>query len=200
MPVWLTPVMQLHLNPDDLGQRSDQLPPKWFLFQSFCCQLITQLFSSSNSQLSEAIYTLIQILCPSTIDALCRTHIILANLRAPGTTTGYSIPRGFLFDYITCPNYTVEILGWVCFTIATSCLPALFFTLAGGLQMLQWAIAKHKRLTRVCFLSYVHAIKLIGFLWTRYAAELMKSRRSDLGARNCCYLCLPCPILKIFQN
>ena len=149
----------------------------WFLCHCFCCQWSSQLLSGKDFTANYIeMCTLIQILYLFTIIALCRTHIILANLRAPGTTTGYSIPRGFLFDYITCPNYTVEILGWVCFTIATSCLPALFFTLAGGLQMLQWAIAKHKRLIRVCSWSSVRAKGLVGILWSYYTVELMTSK------------------------
>jgi hypothetical protein len=47
-----------------------------------------------------------------------RCHIILANLRKPGEK-GYKIPAGFLFNYITCANYFAEIMGWVCFSIAT---------------------------------------------------------------------------------
>ena len=80
---------------------------------------------------------------------MCRCHVILANLRPPGQK-GYVIPRGFLFEYITCPNYTLESLGWVLFTVATSTLPALFFGAAGTFQMAQWAIAKHARLRKVC--------------------------------------------------
>lgn len=41
-----------------------------------------------------------------------RCHVILAGLRSGGAK-GYAIPSGFLFNYITCANYTTEILGWV---------------------------------------------------------------------------------------
>jgi very-long-chain enoyl-CoA reductase len=74
--------------------------------------------------------------------------VILANLRPPGQKA-YVIPRGFLFEFITCPNYTAEILGWLLFTLATSALPALLFGAAGTFQMCQWAVAKHARLLRV---------------------------------------------------
>lgn len=37
-------------------------------------------------------------------------HVILANLR-PSGTKGYVIPRGFLFNFITCPNYTGGLIG-----------------------------------------------------------------------------------------
>jgi very-long-chain enoyl-CoA reductase len=43
--------------------------------------------------------------------------LILANLRKPGEK-GYKIPRGFLFEYFTCANYTMEVFGWLLFTIA----------------------------------------------------------------------------------
>lgn len=80
---------------------------------------------------------------------LCdRCHIILANLRKPGER-GYKIPSGFLFNYITCANYTAEIWGWILFTIGTRTLAAGLFTAAGAFQMADWARGKHKRLVKV---------------------------------------------------
>ena len=76
-----------------------------------------------------------------------RCHIILANLRPPGSK-GYVVPRGFLFNFITCPNYTAEILGWVGFTLATQTLPAGLFTAVGAAQMAAWAAKKHARLRK----------------------------------------------------
>lgn len=86
---------------------------------------------------------------PSPPPAPCRCHVILANLRPAGAAKGYAIPRGFLFNLITCPNYTAEILGWVAFTVATQTAAAGLFTLVGAAQMAQWAIGKHKRLLKV---------------------------------------------------
>ena len=77
-----------------------------------------------------------------------RCHVILANLR-PAGAKGYVIPRGFLFNLITCPNYTAEILGWVGFTVATQTAAAALFTLVGAGQMARWALGKHKRLIKV---------------------------------------------------
>lgn len=76
-------------------------------------------------------------------------HIILKNLRKPGTT-GYQIPRGFLFDFpgITCANYFAEIMSWLGFNIATQSVAGYVFMVCGGGQMIEWAIAKHKRLKR----------------------------------------------------
>lgn len=76
-------------------------------------------------------------------------HIILRGLRSSDDKGGYQIPRGFLFNYITCANYFTEILGWVGFNIATQTVAGVIFMIAGGYQMAMWAIAKHKRLRRV---------------------------------------------------
>ena len=42
---------------------------------------------------------------------------------------GYQIPRGWLFDYISCPNHFGEIIEWVGFAIAARSLPALSFAI-----------------------------------------------------------------------
>lgn len=41
-----------------------------------------------------------------------RCHLILSQLR-PAGGKGIGLPRNFLFNFISCPNYTAEILGWV---------------------------------------------------------------------------------------
>jgi 3-oxo-5-alpha-steroid 4-dehydrogenase 1 len=53
---------------------------------------------------------------------------MLLALRKPGET-GYKVPKGWLYDYITCPNYLGEILEWTGFAIATWSLPGLAFAL-----------------------------------------------------------------------
>eukprot|EP00164_Ancoracysta_twista_P000872 GFYU01001146.1.p1 GENE.GFYU01001146.1~~GFYU01001146.1.p1 ORF type:complete len:299 (+),score=112.22 GFYU01001146.1:36-932(+) len=72
------------------------------------------------------------------------THIMLRNLRPAGSKKRV-IPRGFLFELVSCPNYTFEIWMWLAFTVMTHALPALMFTLAGGAQMIIWAMQKHRR-------------------------------------------------------
>jgi len=71
-------------------------------------------------------------------------HIQLRNLR-PANSRERKIPRGFLFNFVSCPNYTMEILAWLAFSIMAQSLPALIFTLCGAGQMIIWAIGKHKR-------------------------------------------------------
>lgn len=43
---------------------------------------------------------------------------ILRNLRKPGDT-GYKIPRGGLFEYVTAANYLGEIVEWFGFALAS---------------------------------------------------------------------------------
>jgi 3-oxo-5-alpha-steroid 4-dehydrogenase 1 len=51
---------------------------------------------------------------------------ILLNLRKPGET-GYKIPYGGMYKYISCPNYFGEIVEWIGFAIAAQSLSAFSF-------------------------------------------------------------------------
>lgn len=55
-----------------------------------------------------------------------KADTILINLRKPGET-GYKIPTGFLFDYISSPNLFGEIIEWTGFALMAWNLPALTF-------------------------------------------------------------------------
>ena len=55
-----------------------------------------------------------------------KSDSMLINLRKP-KETGYKIPKGFLFDYITSPNLFGEIIEWAGFAIVAWNLPALAF-------------------------------------------------------------------------
>lgn len=74
-------------------------------------------------------------------------HLKLRWLRPHGSS-GYYLPRGFLFDYICCPNYTTEILSWVCFTWCTRSVASGAFTIVGAVQMYFWAAKKQQRLVQ----------------------------------------------------
>ncbi|XP_066923523.1 3-oxo-5-alpha-steroid 4-dehydrogenase 1-like [Clytia hemisphaerica] len=68
---------------------------------------------------------------------------MLRNLRKPGET-GYKIPRGFLFDYISCGNFFGEIIEWIGFAIASwsSVSSAFaFFTIA---NLVPRAVTHHR--------------------------------------------------------
>jgi len=53
---------------------------------------------------------------------------ILRNLRSPGES-GYKIPFGKLYRWVSCPNYLGEITTWIGWAIATWSLPGLAFAL-----------------------------------------------------------------------
>jgi 3-oxo-5-alpha-steroid 4-dehydrogenase 1 len=55
-----------------------------------------------------------------------RADHILHNLRKPGES-GYRIPHGWLYRWISCPNYLGEIITWLGWAIATWSLPGLAF-------------------------------------------------------------------------
>lgn len=76
-------------------------------------------------------------------------HVALRNLRPSGTKERkIPVPTGnpftWLFDLVSCPNYTYEVMAWLSFTVMTQCLPAGLFTLAGFYQMAVWALGKHR--------------------------------------------------------
>lgn len=52
----------------------------------------------------------------------------LIHLRKPGET-GYKIPMGFLFKYVSSPNLFGEIIQWVGFAVMAWNLPALSFAI-----------------------------------------------------------------------
>ena len=71
-------------------------------------------------------------------------HLMLSNLRPSEGSQKRTIPSGFLFNYVACPNYTFEVLSWVGFSVMTNLPFAYLFTLVGFLQMADWAQKKHK--------------------------------------------------------
>jgi very-long-chain enoyl-CoA reductase len=104
-------------------------------------------------------------------------HIILKNLRSPDGGGGYQIPRGFLFEYVTCANYTTEIYQWLGFNIATQTLAGYSFLAVAAFIMTDWALGKHRRLKKVktllkpeklatchLFISWISSL-LISFLY-----------------------------------
>jgi steroid 5-alpha-reductase/3-oxo-5-alpha-steroid 4-dehydrogenase 1 len=66
----------------------------------------------------------------------------LFNLRKPGET-GYKIPRGGLYRWVSCPNYLGEIIEWVGFAIASWSLPGACFAVFTVANLLPRAVAHH---------------------------------------------------------
>ena len=71
-------------------------------------------------------------------------HITLRNLRKPGSSER-GIPKGWGFGLVSCANYFWESLCWLTFSVMTQCLGAYLFFAVSSVQMLDWAIKKHKR-------------------------------------------------------
>ena len=68
---------------------------------------------------------------------------ILLNLRKPGET-GYKVPRGWLYEYVTCPNYLGEIIEWLGFALATWSLAGFAFALYTAANLGPRALANHR--------------------------------------------------------
>lgn len=67
----------------------------------------------------------------------------LLHLRKPGET-GYKIPKGWLFTYISCPNLAGEMLEWIGFAVMTWSLPGLTFAIWTIANLLPRALEHHK--------------------------------------------------------
>ncbi|MCO6463451.1 MAG: 3-oxo-5-alpha-steroid 4-dehydrogenase [Saprospiraceae bacterium] len=68
---------------------------------------------------------------------------ILIGLRKPGEI-GYKIPRGKMFEYISCPNLFGETVEWAGFAILTWSLPGLAFFIWTFANLTPRAISHHK--------------------------------------------------------
>lgn len=68
---------------------------------------------------------------------------ILIGLRK-NSITGYKIPHGGLFKYVSCPNFLGEILEWFGFALMTWCLPTLSFFLWTMVNLIPRALDHHR--------------------------------------------------------
>jgi steroid 5-alpha reductase family enzyme len=67
----------------------------------------------------------------------------LINLRKTDTKQ-YSIPRGGLFNYISCPNFFGEIIEWLGFAILTWSIAGLAFFLWTFFNLVPRALSHHR--------------------------------------------------------
>jgi protein-S-isoprenylcysteine O-methyltransferase Ste14 len=68
---------------------------------------------------------------------------VLFALRGPGDS-GYRIPRGGLYRWVSCPNYLGEILEWTGWAVATWSLPGLAFAVFTFTNLAPRARATHR--------------------------------------------------------
>lgn len=72
-----------------------------------------------------------------------RSDNTLIGLRKPGET-GYKIPKGGLFKWVTCPNFTGELLEWAGFALLSWNLASLSFFIWSASNLLPRAWAHHR--------------------------------------------------------
>jgi 3-oxo-5-alpha-steroid 4-dehydrogenase 1 len=72
-----------------------------------------------------------------------RADNVLLALRSTGDE-GYSIPRGGLFERVSCPNFLGEIVEWIGFAIFCWTLPALAFAVWTAANLVPRALAHHR--------------------------------------------------------
>ncbi len=84
---------------------------------------------------------------------------ILIHLRKPGET-GYVIPTGGFFRYVSCPNHFGEIIEWSGFALMTWSSPALAFAVWTMVNLLPRAI-HHHRWYRATFADYPEKRKAV---------------------------------------
>lgn len=83
---------------------------------------------------------------------------ILINLRR--FSSGYKIPGGGLFKYISCPNYFGEIVQWTGFAVLCWSLPALSFAVWTIVNLVPRAL-RHQKWYHEKFKSYPASRKAI---------------------------------------
>jgi very-long-chain enoyl-CoA reductase len=71
-----------------------------------------------------------------------KAHLMLRDLRAVNGNE-VAIPRGFLFERVSCPHYLCEILAWLAFNCVTGTWAGLSFMLVGAGILGAWARARH---------------------------------------------------------
>ena len=68
---------------------------------------------------------------------------ILANLRKPGETSGYKIPRGGLFEYVSGAHFVAEVFEWTGYGIACGSLAPAAFAAFNWMGIGTRALATH---------------------------------------------------------
>jgi protein-S-isoprenylcysteine O-methyltransferase Ste14 len=72
-----------------------------------------------------------------------RADRVLIGLRKPGDSH-YSIPRGGMYRFVSCPNYFGEILQWTGWAVMTWSLAGLAFAVFTAANLLPRALATHR--------------------------------------------------------
>lgn len=68
---------------------------------------------------------------------------ILINLRKPGET-GYKIPKGFLFNYVSSPNYLGELIEWTGYAVLLGAISGWLFVFWTAVNLVPRAVSNFK--------------------------------------------------------
>jgi len=68
---------------------------------------------------------------------------VLFGLRKP-SESGYKIPRGGMYRYVSCPNYLGEVIEWTGFAVATWSISGLAFAVWTAANLVPRALSNHR--------------------------------------------------------
>ena len=68
---------------------------------------------------------------------------VLIGLRSASSDRTYKIPSGFLYNYVSCPNYLGEMIEWAGWALATHSLAGLAFFWYTAANLVPRALANH---------------------------------------------------------
>ena len=72
-----------------------------------------------------------------------KADALLLALRTPGDRS-YRIPRGWLYEYVSCPNYLGEVVEWFGWALLTWSLAGLAFALYTAANLVPRALSHHR--------------------------------------------------------
>jgi len=78
------------------------------------------------------------------------SHYMLRRLRVKQNSTKINrhlrlIPRGFLFEYVSCPHYTFETMSWLAWALLAGNTASYVFVVAVIVVLVIYAHDKHSR-------------------------------------------------------
>ena len=81
----------------------------------------------------------------------CAVHVTQRRMRVSrnrnpllGSPQQRILPTGPLFRFVSCPNYTFEIVSWIGYALAVFTLPTALFLVASIITLVIYAYKKHK--------------------------------------------------------
>lgn len=159
LPLILFGLWELHylhrtfLYPLTIRVRPGASEAAWVVFSGFIFNLVNGFLNATWLSSEAAGYTAAWLLDPRFIvGVVCFVAGFLVNrwadatlrgLRKPGET-GYSIPTGGLYRWVSCPNYLGELVQWCGFALAAWSLPGLAFAVFTAANLVPRALANHR--------------------------------------------------------